>query len=336
MNNKITKVVSAVLAVLLILVNSMTLISYAADTFMSENALENQDKTTNVSNVEFDVSYEDGKHTATLDIAQTGKVNIQVSVKNGGYLKDAVIDFGTSNFTIKDDGTSVEGVKNIDEGNRRVELNQVNSGSTVSKNLIIQMNDKNTSGSDIANRDNEITLTATYINSNGKESAVSGKVVIHTNWKLDTAETTLTHEITKYVFYKNNLIIQSRINESVKDNVLPVKKVDIAVNAPIINSAKPSYVSVITNYSIATNGNNSEATWNYDKDTGIVNLSISNDEKNGVIAWDKSENASDNFLVTYVYELTDETVKSLKESKVRVDYSAKASFETYSSNNLKF
>ena len=335
MNNKITKVVSAVLAVLLILVNSMTLISYAADTFMSENALENQDKTTNVSNVEFDVSYEDGRHTATLDIAQTGKVNIQVSVKNGGYLKDAVIDFGTSNFIIKDDGTSVEGVKSIDEGNRRVELNQVNSGSTVSKNLIIQMNDKNTSGSDIANRDNEITLTATYINSNGKESAVSGKVVIHTNWKLDTAETTLTHEITKYVFYKNNLIIQSRINESVKDNVLPVKKVDIAVNVPIINSAKPSYVSVITNYSIATNGNNSEATWNYDKDTGIVNLSISNDEKNGVIAWDKSENASDNFLVTYVYELTDETVKSLKESKVRVDYSAKASFETYSSNNLK-
>ena len=36
MNNKITKVVSAVLAVLLILVNSMTLMSYAADTFMSE------------------------------------------------------------------------------------------------------------------------------------------------------------------------------------------------------------------------------------------------------------------------------------------------------------
>ena len=106
MSNKITKFVSATLAMLLILANSMTLISYAADTLMSENALENQTKSTNVANVEFDVAYDNGKHTKTLDANQTGVLNVQINVKNGGYVKDAQVSFNGANFKIKDDETN--------------------------------------------------------------------------------------------------------------------------------------------------------------------------------------------------------------------------------------
>ena len=195
MSNKIIKGISAVLATLLILANSMTLISYAADSFMSENELENQEKTTNVSNVSFDVAYENGKHTATIDADKEATLSLKVSVKNGGYLKNTIVDFSESNFIVNGENIS----------DNKVELAQINTESEAKQNLTITIN-KNNLESNIANKDNEIKLTATYVDGNGKEKAVTGKVVIHTNWKMDSLDVQMSHELTKYVVYDIKLI----------------------------------------------------------------------------------------------------------------------------------
>ena len=94
MQQKLIKVISALLVTTLLYANSATLISYAADNFLSEKEIENQETSTNNPNVEFDVYYDGGKHSATADINSTDtKLNLALNVKNAGYLKNAVVDF---------------------------------------------------------------------------------------------------------------------------------------------------------------------------------------------------------------------------------------------------
>lgn len=328
MSNKITKFVSATLAMLLILANSMTLISYAADTLMSENALENQTKSTNVANVEFDVAYDNGKHTKTLDANQTGVLNVQINVKNGGYVKDAQVSFNGANFKIKDDETNPEVVESIDETKNEIKFNQINSGNSISKTLIMQMNDTNIN-TDVANKDNEISLTAIYVNKDGKETDVNGKVKLNTAWKLDTAELELSHEMTKYAYYQNKLIVQSKVKSNIKENVVPVKDENITVTLPAIDGVNPSYVSVIANSTSATNGNTTKPEWSFDKEQNKVTVKTKNEN----VAWIK--NAQDEFLVTYVYELTNEQVANLKSSEVKISYNVENDVTTYTANNLE-
>ena len=328
MSNKITKFVSATLAMLLILANSMTLISYAADTLMSENALENQTKSTNVANVEFDVAYDNGKHTKTLDANQTGVLNVQINVKNGGYVKDAQVSFNGANFKIKDDETNPEVVESIDETKNEIKFNQINSGNSISKTLIMQMNDTNIN-TDVANKDNEISLTAIYVNKDGKETDVNGKVKLNTAWKLDTAELELSHEMTKYAYYQNKLIVQSKVKSNIKENVVPVKDENITVTLPAIDGVNPSYVSVIANSTSATNGNTTKPEWSFDKEQNKVTVKTKNEN----VAWIK--NAQDEFLVTYVYELTNEQVANLKSSEVKISYDVENDVTTYTANNLE-
>ncbi len=315
MSNKIIKGISAVLATLLIFANSMTLISYAADSFMSENELENQEKTTNVSNVSFDVVYENGKHTATIDADKEATLSLKVSVKNGGYLKNTVVDFSDSNFIVNGENIS----------DNKVELAQINTESEAKQNLTITIN-KNNLESNIANKDNEIKLTATYVDGNGKEKAVTGKVVIHTNWKMDSLDVQMSHELTKYLVYENKLIVQSKITENIVNNTLPVKNAQLTVNVPTINNSKPQYVSVIANTQ-ATNANTADVNYNYNQDAGIVEIKAANDNSEK-ITW--TNNSTDEFLVTYVYEFSD-----MEKGSNDIKYSASLNLETYSSNNLK-
>lgn len=101
MQAKISKFIAAVLALVIIFANSWSVVSYAAEVFLSEKELENQNTTSKDGSVDFDVQYTNGKHSATLNIDEKNtKLNIAVSLKKSGYVKDLAIDFSSSNFEV--------------------------------------------------------------------------------------------------------------------------------------------------------------------------------------------------------------------------------------------
>ena len=55
MQQKITKIIAALLAITLLYANSAAVISYAADNFLTDQEIESQKTSTNNANVEFDV-----------------------------------------------------------------------------------------------------------------------------------------------------------------------------------------------------------------------------------------------------------------------------------------
>ena len=89
MQAKVSKFIAAILALVIIFANSWSVVSYAAEVFLSEKELENQNTTSKDGSVDFDVQYTNGKHSATLNIDEKNtKLNIAVSLKKSGYVKD--------------------------------------------------------------------------------------------------------------------------------------------------------------------------------------------------------------------------------------------------------
>lgn len=335
MQQKIVKVISALLAITILYANSASLISYAADNFLSAQELESQGISTNNSNVEFDVYYDGGKHTQSLDINSTEtKLNVKLNVKNAGYLKNITVDFADSNFEITDDNTNTAKVQKFDAENKTIAFNQINSGNEVIKTLNISANKDDEVNADMFNKDNQIKLTATYVDGNGKEFTVSKTIVIHTGWKAENAVALLNYEITKYIPYATNgtnkIITQGKITSGLQDSVLPIKETSIEITAPKINNQYPETVTVIANNTIATNGDVkgekfTSANWNYDAESGKITINVKNDATNGKISW--SKNTLDEYIVTYIY--SSEVYQAVKDTTVRVTYSANSQLSLY-------
>ena len=85
MKQRLAKVISSMLVVAILYANSAAVISYAADSLLSDKELENQKTQTNNSNVEFDAYYEGGKHKAYSDVNSSDtKLNLELNVKDAG------------------------------------------------------------------------------------------------------------------------------------------------------------------------------------------------------------------------------------------------------------
>lgn len=334
MQQKLIKVISVLLVTTILYANLATVVSYAADNFLSAKEIENQGTSTNNKNVEFDVYYEGGKHSATADINSTDtKLNVAINVKNAGYLKDAVVDFSGSNFTIAktEDNDKMEVIE--DEG--KIKYNKIDNGENAVSSINILASKPDEVSTDIFSKDNTVKFTATYVNEKAEEVAISKDIVIHTEWEAQDAKAKLQYEITKYIPYAtqefSRLITQGKITSYVENSVLPIKETQIEVIAPKISNEFPEKVVVTANTTSATNGdiegkNFTTDNWTYDAKTGKVSINVKNDVKDGKIAWTK--NAVDEYLVTYIYS-EDVVFEAIKEAAIRVTYEAKSKLSLY-------
>lgn len=335
MQQKLLKVISALLIATMLYVNSAVVISYAADTLLSSTELEKQKTSTNNENVDFNVYYDDNTHSKSININDVDtKLNINLNVKNAGYLKDITVDFSNSNFAITAEKDDDNIIQNVDEKKKTISFNQINAGSNITKAIKISAEKNESVNADMFSKDNNIKLTATYVNSNGKEVAISKTLVIHTGWNAKEDKATLNYETTKYIPYAvngtNKIIVQGNITSYLKDGVLPIKNTSIEVTAPQINNEYPEKVSVIANTNAATNGDISgnlftENNWNYDNTTGKIIINVNNEAKNGKISWKKD--SKDVYIVTYVY--SENAYNAVKDSIVRITYSANSKISLY-------
>jgi len=334
MQQKLIKVIAMLLTITILYANSATVVSYAADNFLSAKALENQGTSTTNENVEFDVYYDGGKHTVSADVnAEDTKLNIALNVKKAGYLKDAVVDFSDTNFKIAKTEES-DNIQAVDAENKKISFNQINNGENVTETINIALDKKDEISEDMFDRDNTIKFTGTYVNAKGEEVAVKKDIVVHTSWTASTAKAKLDYEITKYIPYSANnvskLITQGKITSYVENSVLPIKNTNIEVNAPKINNKYPEAVTVVANSTNATNGdangdNFSKNNWSYDSTTGKITITVNNNAVNGKIQWAK--NTTDEFIVTYVY--SSDVYEAVKDSVTRVTYDASSSMNLY-------
>ena len=334
MQQKLIKVIAVLLTTTILYANSATVVSYAADNFLSAKALENQGTSTTNENVEFDVYYDGGKHTVSADVnAEDTKLNIALKVKKAGYLKDAVVDFSDTNFKIAKTEES-DNIQAVDAENKKISFNQINNGENVTETINIALDKNDEISEDMFDRDNTIKFTGTYVNAKGEEVAVKKDIVVHTSWTASTAKAKLDYEITKYIPYSANnvskLITQGKITSYVENSVLPIKNTNIEVNAPKINNKYPEAVTVVANSTNATNGdangdNFSKNNWSYDSTTGKITITVNNNAVNGKIQWAK--NTADEFIVTYVY--SSDVYEAVKDSVTRVTYDASSSMNLY-------
>lgn len=339
MQQKLIKVISVLLITAILYANSAFTISYAADTFLSEKEIESQKTSTNNENVEFDVYYDGGKHSAEADINATDtKLNIAINVKKVGYLKDAVVDFSNSNFTIAQTKES-ENVQFFDAENKKVIFNQINNGVNNIEVINIVADKKDEVAPSIFNNDNIVKLTATYVNEKAEEIAIKKDIIIHTSWNVQDAKANLQYDITKYIPYSingvNKLITQGKITSSIENSIMPIKETNIELIAPIINNEYPEEVTVIANTTNATNGDingekfNAE-NWTYNNETGKITIKTHNDVVDGKIKWIK--NTADQYLVTYIY--SSDVYEAVKDKEVRITYNANSNINLYSASGV--
>lgn len=334
MQQKLIKVIAVLLTTTILYANSATVVSYAADNFLSAKALENQGTSTTNENVEFDVYYDGGKHTVSADVnAEDTKLNIALKVKKAGYLKDAVVDFSDTNFKIAKTEES-DNIQVVDAENKKISFNQINNGENVTETINIALDKKDEISENMFDRDNTIKFTGTYVNAKGEEVTVKKDIVVHTTWTASDAKAKLDYEITKYIPYSANnvskLITQGKIKSYVENSVLPIKNTSIEVTAPKINNKYPEAVTVVANSTNATNGdangdNFSKNNWSYDSTTGKITITVNNNAVNGKIQWAK--NTADEFVVTYIY--SEDVYQAVKDSVTRVTYDVSSSMNLY-------
>ena len=321
MKQRLAKVISSMLVVAILYANSAAVISYAADSLLSDKELENQKTQTNNSNVEFDAYYEGGKHKAYSDINSSDtKLNLELNVKDAGYLKDITVSFAGSNFNIVDDGSNADKIQRFDSENKVIAFNQIDAGNTVVKKLTIVADKSDVVSEDVLGKDNDIVLNAVYVNKDGKEIAINKAIKLNASWKTDDAKAKLSYEITKYIPYSvgntNKIITQAKVTSGVQDSVLPIKETNIEIVAPKINNENPESITVVANSTIATNGEEKaesfgQDNYSYDSTTGLIKINVKNDAKDGKIAW--SKNTLDEYVITYVLEHAEDEMKFLDQ-----------------------
>lgn len=345
MQQKIIKIISALLAIVLLYANSAAVVSYAVDELLTAQELENQKTTTNNSNVEFDVYYEGGSHTGNLDItSDSNKLNLKLKVKDTGYLKDATVTFSDVNFTISDDGTNSDRIKEFNSDASSIKFNQINAGEEIVKSLNLAIKQETKVNQNIMNKDNKVTLSATYVNAKGKEEAISKDIMINTNWNLraedkDKSKAVLNYEQLAFVPYEinntNKLIVQAGITSRIEGISLPIESTTIEVDAKKINNELPEEVVVMARKTYATNGDGdgvgfTKANYNYDKASEKITINVANSANSeGNISWQK--NTSDDFVVTYIY--SEDVLNAVKNQKTRVEFSANSKISIYHGND---
>lgn len=337
MNQKLlSKVVATMLVMTLTLANIILLGVYASNSYATSDNLEKQGTATNNENVEFDAYFKntDGvtTHSAKQDINQQNiKMYVHIKVKKG-YLKDAKIKiFGEeatklASFKIVSSNESLETIQKFDIENNQIELKQLNQGTETVLQIPITANKDNLFSLSNFNKENGITLTGSYVGSEGKTVAITKNVKVRMQW-MGEAKVVLEQSIQRYVPYDINknkgILLQTMVTSGLENNNLPIQETNLAIVVPTIKGVKPSKVNVTANTTIATNGQNGlkfgTDNWSYHEETGILNIQVKNEAQDDKVAWEK--NGKDVYIVTYIFPqevMTEEGIQGTQQVTAKI------------------
>ena len=341
MNQKVlSKVLATMLAVILTFANFIMLGVYTTNSYASEGSLENQNIVSNNPNVKFDAYFVNDKgnkiHTIKEDVDSNLKLFLEVQVEKG-YLRNAKIkmldkDGKEANFRILNESEKLELIENIDVNNNTIALKQINSGKHIV--LEIPITSIKTNLFDLSNfsKVNGITLMGSYVDNNGKQIEIEKTINTKIEWKKET-NLNLEQELKTFIPYEVNdrkgTIIQTILKSGLENNGLPIKQTKINIKVPQIDGKKPEEVVVIANSTKATNNqqveNFTNENWSYNKDTGIVEITVLNEPNENKVVWNKD--VKDEYTLTYIY--------NEKVDAIETEQNVIAQIEAYNSDITK-
>lgn len=349
MNQRIlSKVLATMLVITLTFANFILLGVYAGRTYASADNLENQQTNTNNSNVEFDAYFKDadGKkvHTIKQNInSENMSMYVSVNIKKG-YLKNGVInvmaDNNSSNFKILDNNSNLEFVEKIDTENNQIVLKQINAGTQVV--LEIPISAAKDEKFDLSNfsKENKVKFNGTYVSDAGKEIVVEKTITTRNEWT-STANALVEQSIQTYLPYQlqenAGTILQTAIQTKLENDTLPIQQTQINVTVPEINGTKPEEVTVIAENTYSTNGNNGtnfdSNNYTYNKDTGILTITVKNEQENNIVSWKKD--CKDKYIVTYKFNQKAESLSTTQKADVQITAYNDVVTNVQNSNELK-
>ena len=256
MEKQIIKKVLAILMIITLMsadffVLGSNLISYAAE---SNNL-------TNNKNIEFSTYFKDskGEKVEKLETSiktEDLKLYADITVKNEGYLSNATLELQNSNFNIKNTILS-NSVASID-GNK-VNLKQINAGSTETIELDIEPAIGDTLTPDTLLQASDLKFTGTYMETSYKGLKIDATREVNLDLQADqSASAELTTDIiTNKIFSidnENKRMVQVLVKSRLADNQYPIKQTLIDVDVPTLSEKEPEKVEVISLGTMATNG----------------------------------------------------------------------------------
>lgn len=330
MNKKlITKLIATMLTITLTFANVLLLGSYVAKAYATDDNLENQGVATNNPNVEFDAYYIDAsEHTAHSAVANINakelKIGLYAKVKKG-YLKNIQVSMNAkeqtgTNFYLASQNEDMSLIESIDSKANVVKLKQVNQDSQIIVQIPITANQENNFNLANFNKQNQITIDATYVNDEAKEIAIHKTINTNLEWVAEP-KASLEQEMLKNKVYTINkerkLLLQTTLKTGLENNILPIEKTQIQIQVPTIAGIKPEVVKVIATQTMATNGKTgvefSQENWKYNEETGILGIITKNESQENQVSWNKKQ--KDQYVITYIFN--EEAIQKIAEQEVQ-------------------
>ena len=307
MNQKILKIITVLMIIATLTMANFVLlcanvVSYAID------EIEAGQKT-NHKNVEFMAYFKDENENKITEMnAYTNssdlKLYFQVSVKQEGYFNGNII-LNNSNFKLKTDVTS-DVINKIE--NNTIYLNQISAGESQEIEVGIEILKDAQFDLNFINMQSDISIEGIYRDSTQKDISISAnrnvsmKLISPYTSKEDIilSQEIITNKVLNYNG-EDKRIVQTQIKSGLNNNLFPVEKTTINVQVPKISDKYPEKVLVNSNDVLVTNGKTlTQGNWNYDTDTGLININIENKEENGKVSWIK--NGEDKIIITYIFD----------------------------------
>lgn len=300
MEKKLFKKMLAILMIIMVVATDFfvlgsNLISYAAS-----------GGTTNNENIEFSAYFKDeegNKINNTLQSIKKSdlKMYVEIKVNKEGYFNGS-IELQDSNFKLKNNILS-EHISSI-EGNK-VNLKQINSGSTIEIELDIEPVTEETVRADLMNMETTVKLTGQYMEESDEGVNIEGTDTLTLAYEADeTAKPELETEIitnnVMSVNGANKRVVQLSIKSRLSENQFPVTQTTINVDLPELSSKLPEEVKVLALGTEATNGQSARVIEGFKNEDGTLQIIFKNDpNEENKITWNK--NVYDELVVTLIY-----------------------------------
>ena len=296
MKDLLNKIFASLLIIMIAGINVLTDVVYANE-MINEIAEQRGEDTLFTANI-------NGENDTVADISDELNLNLNLSLKDDGYLKDVKVTLNNNNFVISKTADEInellmpdEEITNVNrviteiDGND-IYLKEVNSGENLEVKLPIKFNKEETVSKDNLEADTEIVMTATHITGVNKDKEVSETINQHLKWT-SNAEVEINQNVVRYLKYDNKTMVSLEIEDGIKNNVLPVESKELNVSIPKINNKAPESVTVV--------GENIESQQTNDEVIITKEKQATEDDK---YSW----NSKDKYTITYIYnEQTDST-----------------------------
>lgn len=311
-NKGLRKLIAISLVITMTLANVMLLGKHLI-TYAFEENLENQVTTTQDPNVRFDAYFvNDGgeiSHSAIFDATNdSNKINLALSVRNAGYLKEAYVEFRDqffgqdTNYQIPNEIDNSSLIENVNSNLKTISLKRIEAGTDAVIEVPVSLDVTEMMNKDNLRKNTYVQFRGIYVNEKGNQVEVSKIIRLDLGWTLNK-DIVLEQAISKFVPSENGTLLQ--IKASVKQDstsfALPVKSTELKIKVPELAETMPEKISVAVNDTMATNGNRIEFTsdnWEYNEEDRTITISTSGYEEEAY-AW--SGIGTDEYFVTFVY-----------------------------------